>query len=124
MEGGNLSLHWVWTQLVLHVIHGETSQCICESVSDGGEVLGLRCDSKIVGEDETSCVWVDRSVVGVMLNRRGARTLPCSKPFFWVLNRFPLQTMKNRLFCSHVWMVVMRWWSLVSLYILARSLQC
>ena len=57
-------------QLVLCVIHGETSQCICESVSDGGEVLGLRCDSKIVGKDETSHVRVDRLVIGVNVKQK------------------------------------------------------
>ena len=41
MEGSNLNLHCVWTQLVLIVIHGETSQRICEGISDSGEVLGL-----------------------------------------------------------------------------------
>ena len=84
MEGSNLNLQWVWTQLVLHVLCGETSQRICEGIFEGGEVLGLRYDGKIVVEDETLSVRVD----GLM---------------------------KNCLFCSNVWMVVTRWWSLINM---------
>ena len=53
-----------------------------EGASDGGEVLGLRCDGKIVDEDETSRVRVDGLVVGVDVKQKRSK----DTAFFWVLH--------------------------------------
>ena len=41
-----------------------------KGVSNGGEVLGLRCDGKIVGKDGTSNVQVDGLVISVDVKQK------------------------------------------------------
>ena len=115
-ERRELESCWVQTQLILRVIYGETSQRICQGVPNGGEVLGLRYDSKIVGENDTSRVRVDRLVIGEDVKQKRSEgtalwhAVLLGSPSTALLPK----TTNNHLFCSNVLMVVTSWWSLVS----------